>query len=99
MAGGAVVQTLGAEMGRDQWSWLHERMHGQLAGAVVRDSAAAVQQVGAGRGWEGMGAPYVARGQACERASPALLAHLKRPHPPTRPHYTHAGAAGVLRPD
>ncbi|PRW60062.1 sugar kinase [Chlorella sorokiniana] len=44
MAGGAVVQTLGAEMGRDQWSWLHQRMHGELAGAVVRDSAAAVQQ-------------------------------------------------------
>lgn len=33
-------------MGRDQWSWLHQRMHGELAGAVVRDSAAAVQQVG-----------------------------------------------------
>ncbi|KAL4458429.1 hypothetical protein ABPG75_013294 [Micractinium tetrahymenae] len=43
MAGGAVVQTLGAEMGREQWSWLHQRMHGELAGAVVRDSAAAVQ--------------------------------------------------------
>lgn len=26
-------------------SWLHQRMHGELAGAVVRDSAAAVQQV------------------------------------------------------
>lgn len=44
MAGGAVVQTLGAEMGREQWSWVHQRMHGELAGAVVRDSAAAVQQ-------------------------------------------------------
>ncbi|KAL4854982.1 ADP-dependent ribose-1-phosphate kinase [Chlorella vulgaris] len=44
IAGGAVVQTLGAEMGRDQWSWLHQRMHGRLAGEVVRDSAAAVQR-------------------------------------------------------
>lgn len=37
-------------MGREQWSWLHQRMHGELAGAVVRDSAAAVQQV-RGAGW------------------------------------------------
>ena len=44
MAGGAVVQTLGAEMGPAQLEWMHSRMHGELAGAVVRDSAAAVQQ-------------------------------------------------------
>ncbi|GAB4822086.1 hypothetical protein N2152v2_009132 [Parachlorella kessleri] len=44
MAGGAVVQTLGAEMSPANWQWLHSRMHGELAGAVVRDSAAAVQQ-------------------------------------------------------
>ena len=34
----------GGSMGRDQWSWLHQRMHGRLAGEVVRDSAAAVQR-------------------------------------------------------
>ncbi|KFM25332.1 putative sugar kinase [Auxenochlorella protothecoides] len=44
MAGGAVVQTLGAEMTNATWEWLHSRLHGELAGAVVRDSAAAVQQ-------------------------------------------------------
>jgi hypothetical protein len=44
LAGGAVVQTVGSEMGPSQWQWLHSRLHGELAGAVVRDSAAAVQQ-------------------------------------------------------
>ena len=44
MAGGAIVQTLGAEMTPATWAWLHARMHGELAGAVARDSAAAVQQ-------------------------------------------------------
>lgn len=27
-----------------RWHWLHSRMHGELAGSVVRDSAAAVQR-------------------------------------------------------
>lgn len=44
LAGAAVVQILGSELGPSQHEWLHSRMHGELAGAVVRDSAAAVQQ-------------------------------------------------------
>ncbi|KAK2075722.1 hypothetical protein QBZ16_001463 [Prototheca wickerhamii] len=39
-----VKLTLGAEMTPATWAWLHARMHGELAGAVARDSAAAVQQ-------------------------------------------------------
>lgn len=44
LAGGAVVQTLGAEMGPAQWQWLHTRLHGELAGEAVRSSAMAVQK-------------------------------------------------------
>lgn len=43
LAGAAVVQTLGAEMSPVNVQWLHSRMHGELAGAVVRDSAQQVQ--------------------------------------------------------
>lgn len=44
LAGGAVVQTLGAEMSQANWQWLHQRLHGDLAAETVRSSAAAVQQ-------------------------------------------------------
>lgn len=64
----------GAEMGREQWSWLHQRMHGELAGAVVRDSAAAVQQVGGPGG-------YVV-GLAC---SSSVLAQARGEHSPQLP--------------
>lgn len=42
LAGGAVVQSLGAELTKDNWRWLFARLHGELAAAVVRDSASAV---------------------------------------------------------
>ena len=44
LAGGAVVQALGAEMGPANWQWLHQRLHGDLAAETVRSSAAAVSQ-------------------------------------------------------
>ncbi|CAL8468805.1 g8346 [Coccomyxa elongata] len=44
LAGGAVVQVVGAEMTQASWRWLFARLHGELAATVVRDSAAAVQQ-------------------------------------------------------
>lgn len=44
LAGGAVVQALGAEMGPTNWHWLHQRLHGDLAAETVRSSAAAVSQ-------------------------------------------------------
>ena len=44
LAGAAVVQTLGAEMGPINWHWLHQRLHGELAAETVRSSAVAVQQ-------------------------------------------------------
>ena len=43
LAGGAIVQTVGAEMSPANWQWLFARLHGELAANVVRDSAAAVQ--------------------------------------------------------
>lgn len=44
LAGGAVVQNLGAEVNEDGWRWLHAQMYGELAQEVVRGSASAVQQ-------------------------------------------------------
>ena len=44
LAGGAVVQALGADMGPENWQWLHARLHGARAAETVRSSAAAVQQ-------------------------------------------------------
>lgn len=44
MTGGAVVQTLGGEMSEENWEWLHQRMHGDLAAETVRSSAIAVQR-------------------------------------------------------
>ncbi|KAK9805408.1 hypothetical protein WJX73_002177 [Symbiochloris irregularis] len=43
LAGGAVVQTVGAEMSPANWQWLFARLHGEQAATRVRDSAAAVQ--------------------------------------------------------
>ncbi|KAL0055474.1 hypothetical protein WJX82_000862 [Trebouxia sp. C0006] len=42
LAGGAIVQTLGAEMTQANWKWLFDRLHGALAASAVRDSATAV---------------------------------------------------------
>ncbi|KAL3140309.1 hypothetical protein ABBQ38_004574 [Trebouxia sp. C0009 RCD-2024] len=42
LAGGAIVQTLGAEMTASNWKWLFDRLHGALAASAVRDSATAV---------------------------------------------------------
>jgi bifunctional ADP-heptose synthase (sugar kinase/adenylyltransferase) len=44
LAGGAVVQALGAEMGPAGWQWLSQRLHGELAAEAVRNSATAVQR-------------------------------------------------------
>jgi len=44
LAGGAVIQSLGAEVSPDGYRWLHSQMHGHLAAAVVRDSPAAVHK-------------------------------------------------------
>jgi len=44
LAGGAVIQALGAEISSEGYRWLHSRMHGQLAADVVRDSPAAVHK-------------------------------------------------------
>ncbi|CAK0780061.1 hypothetical protein CVIRNUC_004926 [Coccomyxa viridis] len=44
LAGGAVVQVVGAEMTPEAWRWLFARLHGELAANVVRDSASAVQK-------------------------------------------------------
>jgi|ERR1712091_52180 len=44
LAGGAVVQNLGAEVSEAGWQWMHAHMHGDLAANVARSSAAAVQK-------------------------------------------------------
>eukprot|EP00899_Mesostigma_viride_P009171 jgi/Mesvir1/18255/Mv09528-RA.1 len=44
LAGAAAVQVLGVEVSPDGWRWMHMRMHGELAAAVVRDSARVVHQ-------------------------------------------------------
>ena len=44
LAGGAVIQTLGAEVSEAGWQWMHSHMHGELAATVARSSAAAVQK-------------------------------------------------------
>jgi len=44
LAGGAVIQTLGAEVSPESYRWLHARLHGELAAEVVRDSPAAVHK-------------------------------------------------------
>lgn len=44
LAGGAVIQTLGADMGPSNWQWLHQQMHGNLAAETVRSSATVVQR-------------------------------------------------------
>eukprot|EP00873_Tetraselmis_striata_P004479 jgi/Tetstr1/424743/TSEL_015260.t1 len=44
LAGGAVIQTLGAEVSPEGYRWLHARLHGELAAEVVRDSPAAVHK-------------------------------------------------------
>ena len=44
LAGGAVVQTLGAEVAESGWRWMNAKMHGELAATVARSSAAAVQK-------------------------------------------------------
>jgi hypothetical protein len=45
LSGAAVVRTMGSELSPADWQWLHARLHGELAAAVVRDSASVVQQV------------------------------------------------------
>ena len=43
LSGAAVVQSMGAEINADGWTWVHAHMHEGRAQALVRGSAAAVQ--------------------------------------------------------
>ena len=44
LSGAAVVQSMGAEISEEGWTWVHAHMHEGRAQALVRGSAAAVQR-------------------------------------------------------
>jgi predicted Rossmann-fold nucleotide-binding protein len=87
LAGGAVVQVLGSEMGPAQWHWLHDRLHGERAGEAVRASAAAVQQ------------ELLACYALIERRGRGVVYYGSARLAPASPHYAAAGqlAADVWR--
>ncbi len=75
LAGAAVVQAVGAELGPSELQWLHQRMHSQLAAAVVSQTAGEVRRrasgcVSWGVSW-GVTPPL----------HPALAQALTLPHP------------------
>ena len=44
LSGAAVVQSMGAEINADGWTWVHAHMHEGRARSLVRGSAGAVQR-------------------------------------------------------